>query len=176
MKILMELFALALDLPRDFFEACLVDHQSSSRIVYYPSLDPNHCAVIERAGEHTDWGCLTILRQDPLVGGLQIKMFDGTWQDVPIVADGLIVNLGDLLPRWTNDKWKATAHRVVKPEGLPSQRTSRLTIPFFGLVNGNTVITCIPSCQTNGQQNYEPIKAGEFFSDHEKYSVYSKEK
>jgi len=85
------------------------------------------------------------------------------------VPGGYVVNLGDLFPLWTNKKWKATAHRVVLRDGV---NAARMSIPFFGLVNDDTLVECIPSCVGNGVVS-EPILAGAFFAEHEKFSVYS---
>jgi isopenicillin N synthase-like dioxygenase len=173
MKIIMSLFALALGLSQDFFEDKLTEHCHPLRSVYYPKVDsPNE--NYERAGEHTDWGCLTILKQDENVLGLEIKNLDNTWTPVPIVPGGFVVNLGDLLPRWTNGKWRATPHRVVVPQDtVNGVCPARMSIPFFGLVNDNTMIECISSCIEPGESAlYPPILAKSFFSEHEKFSVY----
>jgi len=169
MKVIMSLFALALDLDEHFFLDKLTRHTHPLRSVFYPTIT-NPTPHFERAGEHTDWGCLTILKQDDNVSGLQIKKMNNTWSDVPLVKGSFVVNLGDLFPRWTNSKWKATAHRVILPEGVTS---ARMSIPFFGLVNDDTLVECIPSCVKPGESGtYPPIRADSFFSEHEKFSVY----
>jgi len=164
---LMEIMALSLNLDQYFFNSYLTHHNSPLRTVYYPPKIDNINSNLVRAGEHTDWGCLTILLQDKFTSGLQIKMHDSTWRDAPIVDNGFIVNLGDLLPRWTNNKWKATAHRVVASE--TTCKRGRLTIPFFGLVNSDSLISCITSDEN---PKFEPIKAEDFFNQHEKFSIY----
>jgi isopenicillin N synthase-like dioxygenase len=98
---------------------------------------------------------------------------------VPFIENAFIINLGDLMPRWTCNIWKATPHRVIgKEEEL---KRGRMTIPFFGLVNSNTLLEAIPSCLEKQKQQqlrpestfiYQPILAGNFFSEHEKYSIY----
>lgn len=103
-------------------------------------------------------------------------MLDGSWIPVPFVENSFIVNLGDLFPYWTNGVWRATPHKVIiksEEKEICSSR-GRLTIPYFGLVNADTLIECLPSCLKEGQDIvFTPILAGEFFSQHEKYSLYN---
>jgi isopenicillin N synthase-like dioxygenase len=191
---LMRLFALALELPENHFEDKLDCHCSPMRTVYYPPMqskdnnanttttsgcEANQCdesLCDERAGEHTDWGCVTILLPDPHVRGLLVKMPDGAWVAPPESQEpfgAFVINLGDLMPRWTQDKWKATPHKVTAGPG--ERARGRMTIPFFGLVNATTRLEAILSCCEEGVEvKYEPILAGQFFADHEKYSVYNK--
>uniref|UniRef100_A0A6B2LBK8 Fe2OG dioxygenase domain-containing protein n=1 Tax=Arcella intermedia TaxID=1963864 RepID=A0A6B2LBK8_9EUKA len=167
LTILMELFAMALDQPKHFFTQKLTTHNHPLRSVYYPGT----CSTAERAGEHTDWGCVTILMPDPHTSGLQIKNCDLSWTDVPLVPNSFVVNLGDLFPLWTGGKWRATAHRVIA-ENKPNQ-APRMSIPFFGLVDEDTVIEVIGQ-ESGAQQDgiKKGLTAGEFFADHEKYSIY----
>lgn len=99
-------FALALDLPENFFEKFIDHHASAMRALNYPHM-PNYTPVPGqlRASAHTDYGSLTILRSDS--SGLQVSKDKSppTWSDVPFIEDGFIVNLGDLMQRWTNDEW-----------------------------------------------------------------------
>jgi len=174
LKILMSLFALALDLDEHFFDDKISHHNHPLRSVFYPPVNRNTGDPL-RAGEHTDWGCLTILKQDDKENGLEIKNIDGSWSEVPVIENTFVVNLGDLLPRWTNGRWIATAHRVVLPSTQNQLCPARMSIPFFGLVNEDTMIECIPSCiSPNQSAMFPPILASSFFSEHEKYSVYNK--
>jgi isopenicillin N synthase-like dioxygenase len=99
-------FALALDLPENYFEKFINHHASAMRALNYPHM-PNYTPVPGqlRASAHTDYGSLTILRSDS--SGLQVSKDKSppTWSDVPFIEDGFIVNLGDLMQRWTNDEW-----------------------------------------------------------------------
>merc|ERR1711939_1271022 len=113
---LLDACALALDLPEDWFEAKLDKHISALRANNYPDqqgLEIPPGAI--RASAHTDYGTLTILR--PGGPGLQVKKDneDDSWQDVPLVPDCFVINLGDLMRRWTNEKWVSTLHRVINP-------------------------------------------------------------
>ncbi|WP_157735397.1 2-oxoglutarate and iron-dependent oxygenase domain-containing protein [Pseudofrankia inefficax] len=68
-----------------------------------------------RVAPHTDWGVLTVLDRQPGYGGLQVQTRDGRWMDAPYEPDALTVNVGDLLARWTGDRWRSTRHRVLPP-------------------------------------------------------------
>ena len=66
-------------------------------------------------GAHSDFGVVTLLDRQPGYGGLQIQLLDGTWVDAPYVEGTLTINIGDLLARWTGDRWRSTVHRVLPP-------------------------------------------------------------
>ena len=102
-RTLMRLFALALDQPETFFDEKIDRHISRLRVRNYPApLEPPAPGQL-RAGAHSDYGSLTILKAEDKAGGLQVHNKAGAWVDVPIVPDCFIVNLGDLMARWTND-------------------------------------------------------------------------
>jgi isopenicillin N synthase-like dioxygenase len=112
----MSLMALGLGLPSDYFEPFIDRHTSALRSLHYPDLRGH---VVEpgqlRAGAHSDYGTLTLLRQDDAPGGLQVRDVAGSWHDVPAIEGAYVVNVGDALERWTNNQWKSTLHRVVVP-------------------------------------------------------------
>ena len=115
-----------------------------------------------RAGAHTDYGSLTILKSGG--PGLQVaKDVDGepSWVNVPHVPSGFVINLGDLMRRWTNDRWSSTLHRVVNPP-QDGRNHRRQSIAFFHNINGDEVVKTIPSCLDNGESKYEPIVAKDF--------------
>ncbi|MGF1625797.1 MAG: isopenicillin N synthase family dioxygenase, partial [Alphaproteobacteria bacterium] len=143
---LMRLFAIALDLPPGHFAPMIDRHVSGLRILNYPeqAVPPEPGQI--RAGAHTDYGSLTILRQEAAPGGLQVLGPDGGWLDVPAHPDSLVVNLGDLMQRWTNDRWRSTLHRVVNPPPDAQGRSRRQSIAFFHQPNWDARIDCIPSC------------------------------
>jgi isopenicillin N synthase-like dioxygenase len=149
---LMEGFALALEFPGDTFEPLIDRHASALRLAHYPALDDAGLAADRfRAGAHTDYGTLTVLWTDG-EPGLQV-LTDSGWIDVEPVDDGLIVNLGDLLARWTNDRWRSTMHRVVAGDG-----GRRLSIPFFHNANWDARIECIVG--PDELARYPPTTAG----------------
>ncbi len=90
---------------------------------------------------------LTILKTEDKPGGLQVFNKAGEWVDVPIVPDCFIVNVGDLMARWTNDTWVSTLHRVVNPSMAAADMSRRQSVVFFHNPNYDAVIECIPSCQ-----------------------------
>ena len=98
-----------------------------------------------RRGAHTDYGSLSILYQTHAHGGLQVQLGDGSWLDVPYVENSFVINLGDLLAVWTNDRWVSTMHRVVNPP-RDVAGDSRLSTVFFHQPNFDAAIECIPTC------------------------------
>mmetsp|Transcript_92697 Transcript_92697/g.207560 ORF Transcript_92697/g.207560 Transcript_92697/m.207560 type:complete len:150 (-) Transcript_92697:118-567(-) len=117
-----------------------------------------------RCSAHTDYGTLTILRSGG--PGLQVSKDrdQPTWHDVPFVQDGFVINLGDLMRRWTNDRWSSTLHRVVNPPSGEEQTWGRrLALAFFHNLNKDAVVEAIPSCVSEDRPAmYDPIVAGEF--------------
>jgi len=150
------LIAQSANLKPSFFDSCFTDPMALINLLHYPPIysDPNH--GIFGAGAHTDYGMLTILATDG-VPGLQIFQ-NGEWVDVPSIPGAFIVNLGDMLQRWTNDVYKSTLHRVVNLTG-----SERYSIPFFFEPNFDTMVTCLPKfCSEENPSKYPPIKSGEY--------------
>ncbi|OBJ42926.1 oxidoreductase [Mycolicibacterium mucogenicum] len=157
---LSRLFALALGLREDWFDASIDRHNSNLMANYYPA--DNRPAGEIRLSQHTDWGNLTILLQDESQRGLQVRGDHGEWIDVPIVPGSFVINIGDLLARWTNDRWVSTVHRVVS-NGAGGERFS---LPFFHQPNFDAVIECIPTCATaDNPPRYEPVVSGPYLLD-----------
>jgi len=146
-RTLMRLFALALDQPEAFFDDKIDRHISRLRVRNYPALEEPPAPGQLRAGAHSDYGSLTILKAEDKAGGLQVRNQAGAWVDVPILADCFIVNLGDLMARWTNDYWVSTLHRVVNPPMELAPLSRRQSLVFFHNPNYDASIECIPSCQ-----------------------------
>ena len=137
---LMRIFALALGLPEGFFDARIDKHISRLRVRNYPAQRVAPAPGQIRAGAHSDYGSLTILATEDKPGGLQVCNAAGEWVDVPIVDDCLIVNIGDLLARWTNDTWVSTLHRVVNPPAGAGAESRRQSLVFFHNPNHDAVI------------------------------------
>src|SRR5262249_61726674 len=111
----MRLFARALDQPETFFDEKIDRHISRLRVRNYPApLEPPAPGQL-RAGAHSDYGSLTILKAEDKAGGLQVRNTAGAWGDGPIVPDCFIVNLGALMARWANDHWVSTLPPVGNP-------------------------------------------------------------
>jgi len=148
---IMSLFARALDLPEHYFVPYFDNHASALRILNYPELEQAPARGQLRAGAHSDYGSLTLLLAEPGSTGLQIQEPSGTWRPVSASPEALIVNVGDLLSRWSNDRWVSTIHRV------QPTRARRQSIAFFHLPNWDAEITCIPGAPAK----YDPVIAGE---------------
>jgi isopenicillin N synthase-like dioxygenase len=154
------LFARALGLPEDWFDDAFCGHSSSMRTVNYPPPEGDVEPGQLRAGAHTDYGCMTILRMDDAPGGLQVQARDGRWLDVHADPGSFVVNLGDMMARWTNDRWPATLHRVSIPPAERAAASRRQTIVFFHDPRPDAVIECIPSCADPAHPpRYEPVTA-----------------
>ncbi len=163
----MSLMALGLGLDADHFVPYIDRHTSALRLLHYPDLGDRSIEAGQlRAGAHSDYGTLTLLRQDDAPGGLQVRDVNGSWHDVPAVAGAYVVNVGDALERWTNDRWRSTLHRVVVPSTDPDRDCSRQSLAFFHNANWDAVIECLPTCLGPGEvATHAPITAGRHLMD-----------
>jgi len=146
-KTLMEISALALELPDGYFGPYYDRMISLLRLVRYPDQPVEPLPGQLRYGAHTDYTGFTILRQDDAPGGLQVEMPDGGWIDVATVPGSFVINTGDLLSRWTNGRWKSNVHRVVNPPRHLTGSTERLSIVLFTGPNNDALIECLPTCR-----------------------------
>jgi isopenicillin N synthase-like dioxygenase len=153
---LMRLSAAALGLPEDHFAPFFDRMELNLRCVLYPDQPDAPSEHALRYGPHTDFSGFTILRQDDAPGGLQVRTQDG-WQDVKPIPGTLVINAGDLIQRWTNDRWVSNVHRVVNPPRDLKQGTRRLSVVLFTGPNADATITALPGC---GAAKYPPILAG----------------
>lgn len=160
---MMALMAVGLGLRDDHFAPLIDRHTSALRALHYPQLSGHRVEPGQlRAGAHSDYGTLTLLRQDDAPGGLQVRGLDGGWHDVPARDGAYVVNVGDALERWTNDRWRSTVHRVVVPPADSGGDSSRRSMAFFHNANWDAVIECVPSCVAAGEApRHEPVTAGE---------------
>ena len=159
---LMALFALALDLPEHFFADKIDRHISRLRVRNYPApLEPPKPGQL-RAGAHCDYGSLTILRAEDKPGGLQVMNSAGYWVDVPIAPDSYIINIGELMARWTNGRWKANLHRVVNPPTDQAAVSRRLSLVFFHNPNYDAPVSALPGTVAVGEEpRYPPTTSGD---------------
>jgi len=157
------LFALALGLETQFFED-KTDHSTDTMRVNHYERSPAEPAPLPgqlRMGAHTDYGIVTVLYADA-VPGLQIVGPDGEWHDVVPVEGAFLVNLGDLLAEWTNDRWRSTLHRVVPPDPVTSGPARRRSVAFFHDGNYDALVECLPTCRSSANPpKYPPTTAGE---------------
>eukprot|EP00128_Syssomonas_multiformis_P008769 Colp12_sorted_trinity150504_noHs@32600 len=153
---LMSLIAQALDLPPNYFEPFFQDSITTLRLLRYPSPAEGAAASGLNCSEHTDSGVLTLLYQDP-TGGLQVQNSSGAWVDVPFIPGTFVVNIGDMLQRWSNDRCVATVHRVLRS---PRERYS---IPLFYEPSYDAPIACLPTCASPlCPPRYPQVKYGDF--------------
>jgi isopenicillin N synthase-like dioxygenase len=155
---MMQLMALSLDLPETFFDAGTHSPMVTLRLLRYP---PHPADADERsfgAGAHTDWGAITLLAQDGH-GGLEVQMPDGAWAATTPVPETLVVNLGDMVPRWTNGLYHSNPHRV---RNLHSGGQPRHSIPFFYSPDYQARVEPVPSCvSADIPARFAPCTAGE---------------
>jgi len=142
--------AVALELPPTTFDRAFADSQFTFRMTHYPPVaaEPNQFGI----APHTDANFLTFLAQSD-VPGLQVRTPAGDWVDVPYVPGSYAVNTGDMMVRWTNGRFKSTPHRALPPVGR-----HRYAIPFFLGPHMDTVIACLPTCESaENPPRFEPI-------------------
>ena len=162
---LMRLSALALGLPEAYFDDKIDRHISRLNIRLYPEQRTAPLPGQLRAGAHTDYGTVTILKPGDNVGGLQIADREGNWHDVPMIPGSFVINQGDLMARWTNDRWLSTLHRVANPPAEAKGGSRRLSIVFFHHPNHDAVVSCLPTCVEPGAApRYEPITVSDYYS------------
>lgn len=161
---IMQMLATALQLDEDYFVNFHTHHLGALRALNYPSLTGEVLAGQQRAGAHTDYGSVTILRPDPAVGGLEVQHPSGQWISAPNLQNTYIINIGDLLARWTNDRWVSTMHRVVEPVGdTDSPAPRRQSIAYFMNPNYDAKIEAIATCLETGETaRYQTVLAGQY--------------
>jgi isopenicillin N synthase-like dioxygenase len=162
---MLHIFALALDLPETYFDDKVGRGPSSVTVINYPDQQEEPVPGQLRSGEHTDWGPLTILRSEDAPGGLQVTNCQGEWVDVKAASGSFVINIGDMMMRWTNDRWISTLHRVANPPRDKALGSRRQSMVFFLNANGDAEITCIESCCTPERPaKYPPITTGDYLA------------
>jgi isopenicillin N synthase-like dioxygenase len=158
---LMGACALALGQEQTYFQDKIERQLSALAVQYYPEqLTPPEPGQI-RAGAHTDFGSITILHTGDNPRGLQV-WHRGGWVDVVPEWDQFVVNIGDLLAQWSNDRWVSTLHRVLNPDPERAQ-LARQSITFFHTPNWHTRVECLPNCSGPGNPpKYGPVFAGAY--------------
>ncbi len=157
-------FCEAIGLPSDYFEPAFENHLSALRVINYPEQQESPLPGQLRAGVHTDYGFMTILRSEASPGGLQVKNRAGDWLDAPNVEGAYVINIGDAFMRWSNDEWLSTPHRVTNPPGAFKGTTRRQSIPFFLNPSKDTVIECLAPFAARATAKYEPITYGDYIA------------
>lgn len=162
----MRSIALGLNLDESFFDALIGEQYHNLRLLNYPSI-PRELLAAEgtsRAGAHSDYGSLTFVFQDS-VGGLEVQNpHTQTWHPAMPIPDTIVVNVGDLLARWSNDRLRSTLHRVVAPtiSGGAAMTPPRQSIAFFCNPNGTANIECLPTCVGTEGPKYSPVQTEKY--------------
>ncbi|KAF2243759.1 Clavaminate synthase-like protein [Trematosphaeria pertusa] len=135
------------------------------RMIRYPKLDSPALTEDEditqfSCGEHTDYGCVTLLLTDPTPGALQVLLKDNTtWLNADPIRGAFVVNIGDMIERWTNGLWKSTRHRVIhRGDGY------RVSVPFFYEPNFTSLVKPLQRCVERSGK--EPIHEGNTYGEH----------
>ncbi len=158
---IMRVFAVALGLPEEFFQPYIDQPISALRALNYPEQTRLPQPGQLRAGAHTDYGSLTILLPQAGSRGLEIQDASGDWLPVPPISGAFVINIGDLMALWTNDRWVSTLHRVVNPQEGGLER--RQSFAFFHQPNWDAEIRCLDSCLEPGESaKYDPVRSGPY--------------
>jgi len=150
-------FALALDLPEDYFSELASAPMTLIRLLHYPTQPGPFSEETIGTGAHTDHECFTILCQDG-IRALQVRNRSGDWIDAPPIRGTFVINIGDLMARWTNGIFASTLHRVSNLSGQ-----ARYSLPCFVGANADARIEALKSCVTDERPaKYPPVLAGEY--------------
>ncbi|MFT5724340.1 MAG: isopenicillin N synthase-like dioxygenase [Bacteroidia bacterium] len=163
-KHMLRAMALYLDLDEFYFDAEIEFGNSILRPIHYPPIIEVPPVGAVRAGEHEDINLITLL-MGASAGGLEILSKDDKWVAVTSLKDHLVVNVGDMLQRLTNNKFKSTTHRVVNPP-VEEWTQPRYSIPFFLHPRSATRLDCLESCvDSSHPKMYEDISAGKYLTE-----------
>jgi isopenicillin N synthase-like dioxygenase len=164
----MRAIALGIGLDEHFFDSFTDGGDNTLRLLHYP---PVLKSVFKdkpgqvRAGEHSDYGSITLLFQDN-VGGLEVKSPRGTFVRARPIQNTIVVNAGDLLSRWSNDEIKSTKHRVVQPPATPGDESeaypARYSVAYFCNPNFDRYIEALPNTWEQTGKKYDGINSGDY--------------
>ncbi|KAI9837273.1 MAG: hypothetical protein M1819_000347 [Sarea resinae] len=162
----MQAIALALGLHENYFDTYTDGGDNTLRLLHYPAVHKSAFVKNQgqvRAGEHSDYGSITLLFQD-MRGGLQVKSPKGTYVNATPIPDTIVINAGDLLARWSNDTIKSTLHRVIEPPTPPEtdEYPARYSIAYFCNPNFDKFIDVIPGTDEKEPKKYSGINSGQY--------------
>lgn len=162
-------FALALNLPEDYFSALASTPMALIRLLHYPTQPGPFNEETIGTGAHTDHECFTVLCQDR-IQALQVRNRRGDWIDAPPIRGTFVINIGDLMARWTNGIFASTLHRVSNLSGH-----ARYSLPCFVGANADALIQALPSCVSKERPaKFPPVLAGEYVSSAIYHSFHDK--
>ncbi|MBF0277314.1 MAG: isopenicillin N synthase family oxygenase [SAR324 cluster bacterium] len=153
-KVLLRAFAAGMKLSHDYFTRSFSKPLTRGALIHYPPQPSKLGNEQFGVGPHTDYGCLTLLCQD-LVGGLQVLHRNGTWITAHPIPETIVVNVGDLLHRWSNNKFLSNPHRVINASG-----GERFSVPVFVDPNWDTLID--PATPNGETPLYEAVRCGDY--------------
>jgi isopenicillin N synthase-like dioxygenase len=157
---LVHMIVTSLDLPQTHLDKYFERPTTFLRLLHYPPQPPSSTDDQFGSAPHTDYGNITLLAQDSS-GGLQVKPRGRDWIAATPISGSFVLNVGDMLARWTNGRFVSTPHRVINKN--PGDRYS---IPYFFDPNMDTVIECLPSCTAPGNPpKYGKIRYGDYLMD-----------
>jgi isopenicillin N synthase-like dioxygenase len=149
--------ALALNLPPNALAPFFRQPTTFLRMLHYPPQPADAPDDAYGSAPHTDYGCITILLQDH-VGGLEVRPRGGDWIAAPPIEGSFVVNVADMLARWTNDRWRSTPHRVKNLSG-----GARYSCPYFFDMDLDCTVACLDSCHSVGNPaRYPPVRYGDY--------------
>ncbi|XP_041966250.1 2-oxoglutarate-dependent dioxygenase htyE isoform X1 [Alosa sapidissima] len=164
----LRLMGLSLGLDADIFVSAhkqigTDENGSTLRTLYYPPVDSGHVKEGQlRCGEHSDYGSITFVFQSP-EGGLQVLSRSGQYISAPFIAGTVLLNVADLMQRWTSDVFISAIHRVLLPS--PGDSTTRQSLAYFVQPDDEALITCC-----DGLNKYPPVKSGYYLTERFKES------
>ena len=154
---ILSVIAVSLDLEPGWFKPYFSPASATQRLIHYPPQSEGAVFNQIGAGAHTDWGGITLLAQDT-TGGLEVRTRDGRWVEATPIPQTFVVNLGDLMARWTNGVYRSNLHRV---KNVSSQR-HRYSVPFFYSPSPDSVIEPVPSClRASPERKFETCTAAD---------------
>ncbi|CAN5405024.1 2-oxoglutarate and iron-dependent oxygenase domain-containing protein [soil metagenome] len=153
---LLRVIALSLGMPEDHFQGMFGKSCITHNMIHYPPQVATD-GLQNGASEHTDYGLLTLLAQDP-IGGLEVRRRNGEWIAAPYIPGTFVVNIADLFKVWTNDIYVSNLHRVVNRSGR-----ERYSFPTFINTDYDVLVETLPTCITTDRpRKHEPIKSGDY--------------
>ena len=157
---LVRLVALSLEMPAEALDSFFSKPTTFLRLLHYPPQPPQSAADQFGSAPHTDYGIITLLAQDE-TGGLQVRPRRGEWIDAPPLPGTFVLNVADMLARWTNDRYVSTPHRVINRSG-----GDRYSLPYFFDAGMDQVIECLPACtDADHPPRYPPVRYGDYLME-----------